>query len=166
MNEPDFPEGFQGAGPVFAAVPLGDPWYNLALTGATTYIPESASARVDAAFLDREQAERVADAATGGELSRYEGLCGWNDTTAARTEAELQAQAELQASHTSADEVNLQPGVTPDMHERLAQANADVKHYASEIEQLSRTPWPPPLSPEQAAAIRAEGFPAEPEAES
>ena len=164
MNEPDFPEGFQGAGPVFAAVPLGDPWYHLALTGATTYIPESASARVDAAFLDREQAERVADAATDGELSRYEGLCGWNDTTAARAEAERQAQAELQAGHTSADEVNLQPGVTPDMHERLAQANADAKHYASEIEQLSRIPWPPPMSPEQAAAIRAQAFPAEPEA--
>jgi hypothetical protein len=97
MNEPDFPEGFQGAGPVFAAVPLGDPWYHLALTGATTYIPESAGARVDAAFLDREQAERVADAATDGELSRYEGLCGWNDTTAARAEAERQAQTEPEA---------------------------------------------------------------------
>jgi hypothetical protein len=96
-SEPDFPEGFQGAGPVFAAVPLGDPWYNLALTGATTYIPESASIRVDAAFLDREQAERVADAATDGELSRYEGLCGWNDLTAARADAERQTLTELEA---------------------------------------------------------------------
>jgi hypothetical protein len=164
MNEPDFPEGFQDAGPVFAAVPLGDPWYNLALTGATTYIPESASARVDAAFLDREQAERVADAATDGELSRYEGLCGWDDRTAARAEAERQALAELEPGHASADEVNLQPGVTPGMHERLAQANADAKHYAAEIDRLSRIPWPPPLSPEQAAAIRAQAFPAEPEA--
>lgn len=96
MNEPDFPEGFQGAGPVFAAVPLGDPWYNLALTGAVTCIPESATARVDAAFLDREQAERIADAATEGELSRYEGLCGWNDLTAARSDAERRALAELE----------------------------------------------------------------------
>jgi hypothetical protein len=96
-SEPDFPEDFQGSGPVFAAVPLGDPWYHLALTGAITYIPESASARVDAAFLDREQAERVADAATDGALSRYEGLCGWNDLTAARADAELQALAELEA---------------------------------------------------------------------
>jgi hypothetical protein len=164
MNEPDFPEGFQGAGPVFAAVPLGDPWYHLALTGATTYIPESASARVDAAFLDREQAERVADAATDGELSRYEGLCGWNHTTAARTEAERQAQAELQADHIRGDEANLQAGGTPDMHERLTQANADAKHYAAEIDRLSRTLWPPPPSPEQAAAIRARAFPADPEA--
>jgi hypothetical protein len=97
MNEPDFPEGFQGAGPVFAAVPLGDPWYNLALTGATTYIPESARTQVDAAFLDRQQAEHVADAATGGELSRYEGLCGWNDLTAVRADAERQALTELEA---------------------------------------------------------------------
>jgi hypothetical protein len=96
MNEPDFPAGFQGAGPVFAAVLLGDPWYNLALTGAITYIPESASTRVDAAFLDREQAERLADAATDGELSRYQGLCGWNDWTAARAEAEHQALTELE----------------------------------------------------------------------
>jgi hypothetical protein len=164
MNEPDFPEAFQGAGPVFAAVPLGDPWHHLALTGATTYIPESASARVDAAFLDRGQAERVADTATDGELSRYEGLCGWNDTTAARAEAECQAQAELQAGHSRSDEVNLQPGVTPDMHERLAQANADATHHAAEIEQLSRTAWPPPMSPDQAAAVRAQAFPAKPEA--
>jgi hypothetical protein len=96
-SEPDFPEGFHGAGPLFAAVPLGDPWYNLALTGATTHIPESASARVDAAFLDRGQAECVADAATDGELSRYEGLCGWNDLTAARADAERQTPTELEA---------------------------------------------------------------------
>jgi hypothetical protein len=97
MNESGFPEDFQGTGPMFAAVPLGDPWYNLALAGATTYISESASARVDVAFMDREQAERVADTATDGELSRYEGLCGWNDVTAARAEAERQALAELEA---------------------------------------------------------------------
>ena len=165
MNEPGFPEGFQGAGPLFAAVPLGDPWYNLALTGATTYIPESASTRVDAAFLDREQAERVADAATDGELSRYEGLCGWGDLTAARAEAERLALAELEVGQMSGHELNLQPGVTPDMHERLVQANADAKQYAAEIERLSRIPLAPSLSPEQAAAIRAEAFPAEPEAE-
>lgn len=164
MNEPDFPEGFQGAGPLFAAVPLGDPWYNLALTGATTYIPESASARVDAAFLDREQAERVADAVTDGELSRYEGLCGWNDTTAARAEAERQALAKLEAGQ-SGDRLDLQPGVTPEMHDRLVQANADAKRCGAEIERLSRIPWPPPLSPEQAATIRAGAFSAEPDAE-
>jgi hypothetical protein len=164
MNEPGFPEGFQGAGPLFAAVPLGDPWYNLALTGATTYIPESASTRADAAFLDREQAERVADAAIDGELSRYEGLCGWSDLTAARAEAERRALAKLEVGQMSGHELNLQPGVTPEMHERLVQANADAKNYAAEIERLSRIPWLPSLSPEPAAAIRAEAFPAEPEA--
>jgi hypothetical protein len=164
MNEPGFPEDYQGAGPLFAAVPLGDPWYNLALTGATTYIPESASTRVDAAFLDREQAERVADAATDGELSRYEGLCGWNDTSAARAEAERLALAEPGAGQMSGDEVNLQPGVTSGMRERLVQANADAKQHAAEIDRLSGMPWPPPLSPEQVAEIRAEAFPAEPEA--
>jgi hypothetical protein len=97
MNEPDFPDGFQGAGPMFAAVPLGDPWYALAARGVTTYIPESASARVEVAFLDCEQAEAIADASTGGELSRYEGLCGWNDLTAARADAERQAITGLEA---------------------------------------------------------------------
>ena len=63
------------------------------------------------------------------------------------------------------DRFRLQPGVAPEMHSRLAQANADAKQYAAEIERLSRLPWPPPLAPEQAAAIRAEAFPAEPEAE-
>ncbi len=77
MNEPDFPESFQGPGPMFAAVPLGDPWYALAARGVTTYIPESASAGVESAFPDRGQAELIADAPTNGELSRYEGLCGW-----------------------------------------------------------------------------------------
>jgi hypothetical protein len=82
---------------MFAAVPLGDPWYTLAARGVTTYIPESASARVEYAFLDRGQAELIADASTGGELSRYEGLCGWNDLTAARARVERQALAELEA---------------------------------------------------------------------
>jgi hypothetical protein len=161
MNEPDLPDGFQGA-----AVRLGGPWYNLARSGATAYTPESVTARADAAFLDREQAERVADSATDGELSRYDGLCECNDLTAAGAAAERQAPAELEAHQMTGDRLRLQPGITPEMHERLVQANADAKHYAAEIERLSRIPWPPPLAPEQAAAIRGEAFPAEPEAES
>jgi hypothetical protein len=78
-------------------VPPGDRRYSLATANAATYIPESASDRAAAAFLDREQAERVADSATGGELSRYGGLCGWNDLTAARADAQRQAPAELKA---------------------------------------------------------------------
>ena len=97
MNEPGFPDGFEGAGPMFAAVPLGDPWYALAARGVTTYIPESASARVESAFLDRGQAEAIADTSTGGELSQYEGLCGRNDLTAARADIERQPLAELEA---------------------------------------------------------------------
>jgi hypothetical protein len=97
MNEPDFPDGFQGAGPMFAAVPLGDLWYALAALGVTTYIPESESARGESAFLDRGQAELIADAATDGELSRYEGLCGWNELTAARADIERKALAEVEA---------------------------------------------------------------------
>jgi hypothetical protein len=97
MNEPDFPDDFKGAGPMFAALPLGDPWYALAARGVTTYIPESASCRVEAAFLDRGQAEAVADASTGGELSRYEGLCGWNHLTNARAGAGRQARAGFEA---------------------------------------------------------------------
>lgn len=97
MTEPAFPEDFQGSGPMFAAVQLGEPWYQLAVRGAASYIAESAAARVEAAFLDRDQAEMIADAQTGGELSRYQGLCGWNERTAARAKAERQALAELEA---------------------------------------------------------------------
>ena len=95
LDEAGFPEGFQGAGPMFAAVPLGAPWYQLAMRGATTYIPGwgvEGAAEPECAFLDRDQAEVVADASTYGELSRYEGLAGWNDVTAARAEAERQAE--------------------------------------------------------------------------
>jgi hypothetical protein len=63
------------------------------------------------------------------------------------------------------DGLHLKPGVTPEMRDRLVEANADAWQYAAEIERLSRIPWPPLLSPEQAAAIRAQAFPAEPEAE-
>ena len=103
MNEPGFPDGFEGAGPMFAAVPLGDPWYALAARGVTTYIPESASARVESAFLDREQAEAIADTSTGGELSRYEGLCGWHDLTAARADTERQGASRVHQSGEGAD---------------------------------------------------------------
>jgi hypothetical protein len=82
---------------MFVAVPLGDPWYTLASRGVTTYIPESASARVESAFLDRDQAELIADASTDGELSRYEGLRGWNDLTTVPAAIERQALAELEA---------------------------------------------------------------------
>jgi len=97
LDEAGFPEGYQGAGPMFAAVPLGDPWYQLAVRGVTTYIPESGmegAAEPECAFLDRDQAEVVADASTRGELSWNQGLVGWNDVTAARAEADRQADAE------------------------------------------------------------------------
>jgi hypothetical protein len=65
----------------------------------------------------------------------------------------------------TSDGLHLQPGVTPEMHHRLVQANAEAKQYAAEIERMSRIAWPPSLSAEQAAAIRAQAFAAEPEAE-
>lgn len=95
---PDFPEDFQGAGPMFAAVPLGDPWHDLAVKGVTTYVvevPGQGPGHVAGwAFLDRSQAEAVADAAAGGVFSRYEGLCRWDDCTPARAEAEMLAEPE------------------------------------------------------------------------
>jgi hypothetical protein len=162
MSEPDFPEGFQGAGPTFAAVPLGDACYALAARGVTTYIPESASARVQSAFLDRGQAEAIADASTHGELSRYEGLCGWNDLTTARAPRRAPGASRAGGRPMTGDGLRLQPGVTPEMHDRLVEANADAKQHAAELERFSRISWPSPLSPEQAAAIRAQAFAAKP----
>lgn len=95
---PEFPEGFQGAGPMYAAIPLGEPWLNAASRGATTYVMENpnptglsaeeANAEYDAytgwsVFLDRTQAEVLADhPARDGLFVRYEGLTGYNDLTA------------------------------------------------------------------------------------
>ena len=93
MAETDFPDGFRGAGPVYAAIPLGTPWLNAATDGLTTYVleapygypaemgDEEASAAYDAyagysAFLDRGQAEGIAEA-------RGDGLTGYYDMSPA-----------------------------------------------------------------------------------
>jgi hypothetical protein len=95
MSEPDFPEGFQGSGPMFAAVPdLSDQWFALAGKGVTTYVVERAVLAPDGpiggtAFLDRADAEAVADARTGGALWHWPGTYGWTERTPARAAAEL-----------------------------------------------------------------------------
>jgi hypothetical protein len=93
MSTPDFPEGFQGAGPMFAAAELGDPWYRLAALGTDTYIRKNCEFGSDAdlpesAFLDRADAETVADASSGGIYEHWHGL----SARVARTPA---AQREL-----------------------------------------------------------------------
>ena len=92
-THPDFPDGFRGAGPVYAAIPLGTPWLNAATDGLTTYVleapygypaemsGEAASAAYDtyagySAFLDRGQAEAIADARGDGTFARFDGLTG------------------------------------------------------------------------------------------
>ena len=111
--EPEFPEGFQGSGPMFAAVSLGDPWYNLAHAGERTYtvqvpyadpenpetwaFPDVTPELEGWAFLDRADAEAAADARASGEFTRYEGLSGWGEATPAREEYERQALADWEA---------------------------------------------------------------------
>jgi hypothetical protein len=103
-KDADFPDGFQGAGPMFAAVPLGMPWLDPATGGATTYVLEApygypaemsdaeASVAYDAcagysAFLDRSQAEAIADARGDGVFARFGGLTGhWDYSPAAARE--------------------------------------------------------------------------------
>jgi hypothetical protein len=99
-KDADFPGGFQGAGPVYAAIPLGTPWLNAATDDATTYVLEvpygypagmsdqAESAAYDAyagssAFLDRSQAEAIADARGDGTFARFDGLTGHWDYSAA-----------------------------------------------------------------------------------
>ena len=106
---PEFPEGFSGAGPMFAAVPVGEPWLKAATEGATTYIlhdpysfrgPEEQAQQLHeryagfSAFLDRNQAEQIADHPDrSGEFYRWEGLTGVPDCTA-RREAEIAGDAD------------------------------------------------------------------------
>ena len=95
QTHPDFPDGFRGAGPVYAAIPLGTPWLNAATDGLTTYVleapygypaamsDEAASAAYDtcaghSAFLDCGQAEAIADA-RDGTFARFGGLTGHRD---------------------------------------------------------------------------------------
>lgn len=106
---PRFPEGFQGAGPMFAAVPRGDRWLSLATRGVTTYSVDwdSPDGTPDGcAFVDRRQAEQVADARSGGYFYRNDGLTGWLEATAAAEAAERAAFAclpEGQADPYAAD---------------------------------------------------------------
>jgi hypothetical protein len=104
VAETDFPDGFRGAGPMYAAIPLGTPWLNAATDGLTTYVleapygypaemsDEAASAAYDAyagysAFLDRGQAEAIADARGDGTFARFDGLTGhWDYSPAAARE--------------------------------------------------------------------------------
>jgi hypothetical protein len=96
---PGFPEGFQGAGPMFAAVPLGvHPfrWLSLAYAGVTTYEVDwdgPDGAPDGCAFVDRHQAEEAADARSGGYFYRYDRLTGWFEATAAAEAAERAAFA-------------------------------------------------------------------------
>jgi hypothetical protein len=97
---PDFPEALQGAGPMYAAIPLGTTWLNAATDGLTTYVlevpygypadmsDEQASAAHDAyagysAFLDRGQAAAIGDARGHGTFTRWDGLTGYYDMSPA-----------------------------------------------------------------------------------
>lgn len=110
-SEAEFPEGFTGPGPMFAAVPLGSAWLNVATDGATTYVlenplpfgPEMTDEQANAAhqaytgwsaFLDRAQAESLADhPSRHGSFGRWEGLTGYNDWSA-KSDREFQAALE------------------------------------------------------------------------
>src|SRR5438067_1798109 len=116
--EADFPDGFRGAGPVYAAIPLGTPWLNAATAGLTTYVleapcgypagmsDEAASAAYDAfpgysAFLDRGQAEAIADARGDGTFARFDGLTGHWDCPPGAARDMREADEELAAGMDS-----------------------------------------------------------------
>jgi hypothetical protein len=116
-SDPGFPDDYRGAGPMFAAVtlkpmedgrPLAVSWPAVAAAGGTAYIlrdPRPAPGHVLdviaamdryagwSAFLDRGQAEQVADhPGRSGEFIRWEGDTGRADRTRA-------AQARFDAEH-------------------------------------------------------------------
>jgi len=113
-DEAGFPDDYQGAGPMFAAVPLGNTWLDAASKGQTTYILESPftpDGMTDqqateyrhayaghSAFLDRATAEAMADHPfRHGTFCRWEGLMGWNDWTDKNEREHQAAVAELEA---------------------------------------------------------------------
>ena len=124
--EAGIPEGYQGAGPVFAAVELGADWHDLAASGQTTYTvdlypepdpddPGTWAFGNGWAFLDRADAEQAADARTGGQYTRWHGLTGHSQATPARLDTEQrQAQARQRPSPGG-------PRATPDCPDPEAQ---------------------------------------------
>jgi hypothetical protein len=75
VSAAEFPVGYAGAGPMFAALPRGERAYRLAERGATLYgvnWPDPLSFD-GCVFLDRQDAEQAADARADGEFWRMEG---------------------------------------------------------------------------------------------
>lgn len=101
---PDFPEGFTGAGPMYAAVPMGEPWLEVALRDEPTFILDSPEALGDpvndpqgsealhaayaghSVFLEEADIIPLADARDGTYM-RFTGLTGWTRETPARRAA-------------------------------------------------------------------------------
>ncbi len=149
----DFPEGFQGAGPVFAAVPdLSDQWFTLAGKGVTTYVVESPELDPDGhvtgtAFLDQADAEVAADAAAGGEFWHWEGQIGWTEHTPARMEAERQA-GDPQADPDPQLAPPMSDGFCRAVGEYVRAENAKAEREAEEwaeaayAEMLAEPGWP------------------------
>lgn len=90
---------------MYAAVSLGYEWLGLASQGETTYVlgspdvtdPAASGAYTGwSAFLDRGQAEQLADA-RDGTFTRWDGLSGHNDWTAKKDAEFRQADAEMTA---------------------------------------------------------------------
>ena len=123
MAETDFADGFRGAGLVYAAIPLGTPWLSAATDGLTTYVlqarygypaemsGEAASAACDAyagysAFLDRGQAEAIADARGDRRFARFDGLTGHWDCSPGGAREMREADEELAAGMDSLPEAN------------------------------------------------------------
>ena len=103
---------------MYAAIPLGTPWLNAATDGLTTYVLEApygypadmsgeeASAAYDAyagysAFLDRGQAEAIADARGDGTFARFDGLTGHWDYSPGAARDMREADEELAAGMDS-----------------------------------------------------------------
>lgn len=100
MTEVDFPDDFQGSGPMYAAVPMGTPWLDAATRGEQTYnleppggfddtymTYEQAQSESEAyaghsAFLDKSDAIALADARDGTYV-HWDGLTGHNELTPA-----------------------------------------------------------------------------------
>ena len=104
MAETDFPDGFQGAGPVYAAVPMGEPWLDLAIRGATTYVLQAPGTGPDldpeayagfSAFLDRGRVEEIAEARGDAMFTRWEGLTRYYDMSPAAAAQMREADEDL-----------------------------------------------------------------------
>jgi hypothetical protein len=157
MSQPDFPDGFQGAGPMFAAIPPGPWWCELSDRGATTYTVGSTARLLrgspagGAVLFDKADAEALADAADNGLYTRWDDRMGGHfEKTPARIEAERFAK-QAHAQKLAGPERPADARMTPEADGRAQAPEAGVMNFPEDSWVEVRYPLTSEQEPDRSA---------------